>query len=120
MATCTGTTSLRDAVRDAEASYDGSCVIYFAQAGEFGPIKVGITTAARLQRRIEELQNGCPWRVILRRAIPGSRGLERLLHRVLRPLKMNGEWFYPDPLLAKVAGANVPAAHDSDPIRLSR
>lgn len=98
-------TRLTNLVHEAERNYDGSCVLYFAQAGEYGPIKIGITSAGRLSRRIEELQNGCPWRVELRKVVAGSRRLERALHRTAAPWRMNGEWFYPDPALARLAGA---------------
>lgn len=82
-----GSTPPQRAVSDA--------VIYFLQAGENGPVKIGVTVD--LERRITQLQTGCsaPLRVL--GTIPGGRTEEAAIHRRLASFAMEGEWLRPDP-----------------------
>jgi hypothetical protein len=89
---------LEAAVHDA-----GDEIVYFVQCDERGPIKIGHTRRDKLKQRMSVLQVGSPFPLILRRTFPGTRGLERKLHRLYRPLKMSGEWFWAAPDLAEVA-----------------
>lgn len=93
---------LRDADEEAAAppAYNpGDLVLYFVQAGEEGPIKIGIT--ANLARRMSALQNGTSATLTIVRLIHGSHALERRLLRIFRPSRIRGEWHRPDPLLLR-------------------
>lgn len=59
-------------------------------------VKIGLT--CNLKRRISAIQTGCPLRIAHAFAIPSehceeARGLEKLLHMLLRPEKLQGEWY---------------------------
>lgn len=59
-------------------------------------VKIGLT--CNLKRRISEIQTGCPLRIAHAFAIPSeyweeARGLEKLLHMLLRPERLRGEWY---------------------------
>ena len=59
-------------------------------------VKVGMT--CNLKRRISEVQTGCPFRIAHAFAIPSeyweeARGLEKLLHMLLREQRLRGEWY---------------------------
>lgn len=66
-------------------------VVYFAQAGPGGPIKIGI--AKDHVRRFDSLQTGCPVRLTLLGYVPGDKSDEGTLHRLFSPLRIHGEWF---------------------------
>lgn len=72
--------------------------VYFIQAGEHGPIKIGVATDPEHRRQM--LQTGNSADLILRAAIPGSGHgalkLERKLHDRFAAGRMQGEWFRPD------------------------
>jgi hypothetical protein len=65
--------------------------VYFIQAGEHGPVKIGLSN--KPQRRIGQLQTGNPDELILRHVVPGTRDLEGRLHHRFRPALIRGEWF---------------------------
>ena len=67
-----------------------SCV-YFMQAGQQGPIKIGV--ALDVRKRMASLVSGCPDPLILLGQIPGRRTLEQRLHKVLRCSRRHQEWF---------------------------
>ena len=59
-------------------------------------VKVGMT--CNLKRRISDVQTGCPFRIAHAFAIPSeyseeARGLEKLLHILLREQRLRGEWY---------------------------
>jgi hypothetical protein len=110
-----GPCRVRELARAAERDFDGSCVIYFAQAGDFGPIKIGYTSERALSRRLCDLQCGCPWPITIRRLIPGSRALESELHRVFNPWQLTGEWFQPVTEVATLAHAVCFGAANLEP-----
>jgi hypothetical protein len=68
--------------------------VYFIQAGERGPIKIGITQEPEARR--DELQIGSPVDLVLLAAHPGTPALERALHRRFTEGNLRGEWFRPD------------------------
>src|SRR5688572_29831146 len=67
--------------------------VYFVQAGESGPIKIGF--ARKVQRRIATLQTGQHERLRLIADCPGSRGHEQEFHKALAAHRLDGEWFSP-------------------------
>lgn len=84
---------------DAQKSY-----VYFISAGTF--IKIG-TALGNPQRRLHELQTGCPFEMALLVVMPGGQALERQLHQVFSAWRCrdNGEWFHNEGALAKyIAG----------------
>lgn len=93
---------------DAALAACGEQTIYFVQMGDRGPIKIGYTRSLRhLQARLSVLQTGSPFPLYLRRAASGTKHTERTLHRFFRHLRMSGEWFRPDEMLAHVAWGNT-------------
>ena len=72
------------------AAIPGS-VVYFVQATEGGPVKIGVTTD--LSRRLKALQTAQaePLRVL--RWVPGNEAIEAYYHRVFGHLRIQGEWF---------------------------
>lgn len=75
--------------------------IYFAQAGEGGPVKIGWT--AKPRRRFATLQTDCWLRVDILASIPGSMRDEAALHERFRAHRIRGEWFRPVPELLAFA-----------------
>jgi len=67
---------------------------YFIQAGEGGPIKIGIATNVRA--RLSGLQTGSHEALRLIGAIPGGADAERFLHQLFAAHHIRGEWFRPD------------------------
>lgn len=69
--------------------------LYVIQFGTEDIFKIGITT--HITRRIASLQTSCPRRLTLveQHELPSHHaiGLERALHRRLRPYQTYGEWF---------------------------
>lgn len=71
--------------------------VYFIQAGEDGPVKIG--TAEDVAARLSELQTGSPAPLQLLGYVSGGRADEQMLHRRFAALRMRGEWFSPAPEL---------------------
>lgn len=67
--------------------------VYFIQAGEDGPIKVG--SAAKPHSRLKELQTSSPYKLRLLGSVPGGYVEERRLHRLFGYFRLHGEWFEP-------------------------
>ncbi len=96
-----------DLPKPATASIPGPSV-YFARAGQDGPIKIGFTAGEPTQR-IAGLQTGCPWPIFLIGSLPGSTQNEGDLHRRFAHLRIEGEWFQPEPeLLSAIAEMIAP------------
>lgn len=68
--------------------------VYFARAGQTGPIKIGFTFG-EVAERVAELQCGCPWPITVLHEMPGGIEAEAFLHRQLSDHRMCGEWFAP-------------------------
>lgn len=64
--------------------------IYVLAAGPF--IKVGITRD--LERRIHDLQTGCPYPISILTTLPGTHEDEAAIHRRLSSCRSSGEWFW--------------------------
>lgn len=99
----------------------GKCICYAVQQGPGGPIKIGITHD--LKKRHENLQNGSPVRLVVLGTWPGSRSLEKQIHRELKAHRMSGEWFRPAKevvaLVSRHVGRNVEAGQQAEPLQTS-
>ena len=67
--------------------------IYFIQAGEKGPIKIGTTRL--LIKRYITLQTGNHEKLTLLRVVKGDRKQETHLHKTFRKHQLRGEWYWP-------------------------
>lgn len=65
-------------------------VLYAVRGGPY--VKIGYTND--LERRMGELQVGCPYELEVLLAIPGSAEDEKIAHRKFQTLRTRGEWFY--------------------------
>jgi hypothetical protein len=68
--------------------------IYFVQPTDGGLIKIGQTRNSP-QKRLAELQIGCPVPLELLGVLPGTIEHERSLHRRFADLRQHNEWFEP-------------------------
>lgn len=66
-------------------------VVYFARAGEDGPVKIGFSS--QVGSRIDGLQVGAAEPLLLLRTINGGPVVERWLHKRFRDSRIRGEWF---------------------------
>jgi len=71
--------------------------LYVVQASGGGPVKVG--RSVRPCVRLRQLQTASPVRLRLIRVHLNSGHREHLMHRMLAPLHIAGEWFHPSALL---------------------
>ncbi len=67
--------------------------VYFIQAGEGGPIKIGHGKNPR--KRLTMLQSGNPMTLTLLAELPGGKEEEQEMHTRLREYRVRGEWFTP-------------------------
>lgn|GEM_PF-1614371 len=65
--------------------------VYFVSAGEGGPIKIG--WSQDVASRIEQLQVGNAYKLILLAKIPGTMADEAETHKRFKHLRMESEWF---------------------------
>jgi hypothetical protein len=79
----------------------GAQLVYFVQAVDGGPIKIGIATDP--DGRLSELQTGSPSMLVLRRVMPGGRTKEAELHVTFNASRRWGEWFDPSADLLALA-----------------
>ncbi len=80
--------------------------VYFIQAGDSGPIKIGISED--IQFRLRELQVASPESLRLLASVEGDRETEKGLHARFSAYWRSGEWFDPVPeLLEFIHGANA-------------
>ena len=75
----------------------GTATIYFVQAGEGGPIKIGIAT--NLKGRLAIMRSDNPAQIKTLWTILGTMDEEHNLHRWFAHLRVRGEWFTPGPEL---------------------
>lgn len=76
-----------------EHSYDLP-MLYFIQAGDDGPIKIGHASSPR--ERIWDLQSGNHLQLRLLLELPGTVAAERAAHEAFSGLRIRGEWFRAD------------------------
>lgn len=87
--------------------------VYFIQADENGPIKIGFTSG-KPERRLNQLQTAHPSALKLLGAISGTSQREKQFHTELAQWRLQGEWFESHP---KVLGtiADALAAEETKP-----
>lgn len=73
--------------------------IYFIQMDRIGPIKIGFTKD--IGKRLVGLQTGSPYPLNLLCLFPGIEEDEKEIHNCYYPLRLEGEWFLPHPLILK-------------------
>lgn len=71
--------------------------VYFIQAGDRGPIKIG--WSCEVSRRLAELQTANASRLVLLGFIPGTQALERAWHERFAEDRLEAEWFRPSQVL---------------------
>lgn len=71
-------------------------LVYFIQAGDDGPIKIGWTASSNVEKRLRGLQTGNPHRLYLRATVSGTLYSEQMLQRLLGNSRLEGEWFKAD------------------------
>jgi len=78
--------------------------VYFVQAGEGGPIKIGF--AGDVRRRIAKMQSDCPSLLRVIGVVPdGTEHHEGLFHQRFGASRERGEWFRPsEEILAFASG----------------
>jgi hypothetical protein len=74
--------------------------VYFVQAGESGPIKIGRAQSPTF--RLPNLQVGNHERLRLLAVVPGGPIMEAALHRYFGKGRLGGEWFKPTPRLVRL------------------
>lgn len=77
-------------------------LVYFLQAEDGGPVKVGTTLDHALYRRITSLQIGNPLPLVLRRLVYGGFTVETTIHSFLHDYLIRGEWFRDEGKVAEV------------------
>lgn len=90
--------------------------VYFIQADENGPIKIGFT-ADDPKRRLSQLQTGNPSMLKLLGSVKGSSAHEKRFHATLAEWRLQGEWFQSHPtVLAAIehalASSSTQASHE--------
>lgn len=88
-------------------------MIYFIQAGEGGPVKIGYTENP-VDARLATLQTGAHEKLTLLTCLPGGMAVERWLHTALSHLRVRGEWFRPDGELAVLLRWRTAAASGNE------
>lgn len=73
--------------------------VYFIQAGEGGPIKIGFSL--NVKARMAGLQTGRTEKLKLLLTLPGTKVDEARLHDKFGRFRIQGEWFKPDPAVLK-------------------
>lgn len=74
--------------------------VYFMQAGEGGPIKIGLTNC--VANRLRYIQTGQPCEIELLGSVTGGKDLEEALHVRFAADRLRGEWFKDTPELRAV------------------
>lgn len=97
----TGTSKARRRPRSTDPANDNiedePGFVYFVQAVEGGPIKIGWSVDP--DKRLKELQGGNPKELKLIGIEAGDMQHERELHGRFRDHRMFGEWFMPEPVI---------------------
>lgn len=90
--------------------------VYFIQAGENGPVKIGFASA--MDKRFNCLQVGHYEKLHLIRSIAGTELHERWLHHHFRERLIRGEWFsYCDEMLTVEPPADLTDEFDPEKFR---
>lgn len=99
-------------------------MIYFIEAKGAGAVKIG-WAAANLQKRVQQLQCGCPIELDVVGTVPGTRRMEHRLHLEMVGYNVRGEWFEAEAAKAVYTrildvGYDVTVAELSERVRLIR
>jgi excisionase family DNA binding protein len=89
--------SLFQAFMDAGPPIRGEAVdekIYFIQAGDAGPIKIGYTLNS-VANRLAGIQTGNHEELRIIGVMPGGRATEAEIHEQIAQHRIRGEWFHP-------------------------
>lgn len=73
-------------------------MIYFAKAEGTNLVKIGFATS--VERRLLQLQAGCPHRLTIVRVTEGDRGTEAAFHALFAEHHLDREWFNWSPRMA--------------------
>lgn len=76
----------------------GTNYVYLISCHGWGRTHVKIGLTSHLKRRISNIQTGCPFPISHIFAVPSeyreeARGLEKLLHMLLKPQRLRAEWY---------------------------
>lgn len=83
--------------------------LYVIAIPEISAAKIGFTSGP-VDKRVRDLQTGCPHGLQLLAAIPASKADEREVHILLREYRVRGEWYGLDcPFVRLLCAA---ASHD--------
>lgn len=74
--------------------------LYFIQAADNGPIKIGFASSPETRRN--DLQSGNHLLLRLLVAVPGGRRAEELAHAAFVASRIRGEWFRAEPSLLEL------------------
>ena len=80
-------------------------LVYFVQAGDDGPVKIGFSRAPA--QRVADLQTSNPAPLRLLATIPGCLVSEAMLHREFGEHRIRGEWFHPARVVAWLRDAGA-------------
>lgn len=90
--------------------------VYFIQADQGGPIKIGFTSDDP-QKRLSQLQTGNAARLRLLGSIKGDIAREKDFHDSLAEWRLQGEWFEAHPkVLSSIADALVVSSAEHPPV----
>ena len=73
-------------------------MIYFIQAGEYGPVKIGFTDCG-IKKRIDQMQSGNHRKLNIIGYMFGTVKKEKELHKKFDEYRLLGEWFFASPEL---------------------
>jgi len=97
-------------------------MIYFIQASDFGPVKIGYTDND-IQTRLTGLQVSSYEQLNLLGYIDGDLCVEMKLHEIFKSLRIRGEWFTPEPCLLKcihsLSNKNISIDEITSPLRIT-
>lgn len=94
-----------------QREWERKSFVYFVQAGDSGPIKIGHTRD--VDRRIASMRTGNHEELRLRLVVAGGWVTERELHRRFADAHKRGEWFHPAPELLDFIQDPTPVLDDA-------
>lgn len=75
-------------------AFDEIGLVYFAEAVGAERVKIGWTRARNIEKRLAELQTGCPFPLVVRATLRGLLLQEWQEHQTLQEDWIHGEWFH--------------------------
>jgi hypothetical protein len=80
-------------------------MIYFVQAGDNGPIKIGLAISPETRKKNLQTAHYEELRII--GILDGNSHVEKQLHRQFRDYRIRGEWFHPSQEIIKFIEGNT-------------